>query len=65
MDKYVVTFFDDPRSPRRKEIGHYFASSLNEAVTVAEDRILRYRATHTAAGFRVQDPVGRTVHVDS
>ena len=63
MPQHLVQFFDDPNSPRRKKLGHALANSLDEALARAKDQLPKYKATHSTAGYRVEDAVGRTVAI--
>jgi hypothetical protein len=63
MPQHFIQFFDDPISPRRKELGHAFANSLDEALARAKEQLPKYRAKHSLAGYRIEDAAGRTIEI--
>ena len=63
MPQHHLQFFDDPVSPKRKKLGHAFTNSLEEALARAKADLPKYKATHSNAGYRIEDAVGRTLHI--
>jgi hypothetical protein len=63
MPQHFIQFFDDPISPRRKQLGSAFADTLDDALARAEVQLEKFKATHSKAGYRIEDHAGRTVAI--
>jgi hypothetical protein len=62
--QHLIRYFDDPISLTRREIGHEFERSFDEALARAAKRSFELRAKFGVhAGYRIEDLTGRTVMI--